>query len=150
LGEPLSLGKGRILREGTSVAILNFGARLQECLKAADKLSAYGLSATVADARFAKPLDTNLVRRLATNHEVLLTIEEGSIGGFGAHVLHFAAWDGLLDKGLKIRDLVLPDRFIDQDTPERMYEIAGLDAKAIVAAALSALGRDRDAAAIIA
>jgi 1-deoxy-D-xylulose-5-phosphate synthase len=150
LGSPLPLGKGRILREGTSVAILNFGARLQECLKAADKLSAYGLSATIADARFAKPLDTNLVRLLAANHEVLLTIEEGSIGGFGAHVLHFAAWDGLLDKGLKIRDLILPDRFIDQDTPERMYEIAGLDAKAIVAAALSALGRDRDAAAIIA
>jgi 1-deoxy-D-xylulose-5-phosphate synthase len=88
-GEPLTLGKGRILREGSSVAILNFGARLQECLKAADRLSAYGLSATVADARFAKPLDTNLVRRLATNHEVMLTIEEGSIGGFGAHVLHF-------------------------------------------------------------
>jgi 1-deoxy-D-xylulose-5-phosphate synthase len=150
LGSPLPLGKGRILREGTSVAILNFGARLQECLKAADKLSAYGLSATIADARFAKPLDTNLVRLRAANHEVLLTIEEGSIGGFGAHVLHFAAWDGLLDKGLKIRDLILPDRFIDQDTPERMYEIAGLDAKAIVAAALSALGRDRDAAAIIA
>ncbi len=149
IGEPLPLGKGRILREGSSVAILNFGARLTECLKAADKLSAYGLSATIADARFAKPLDTNLVRRLAANHEVLLTIEEGSIGGFGAHVLHFAAWDGLLDKGLKIRDLVLPDRFIDQDTPERMYEIAGLDAKAIVAAVLSALGRDRDAAAAI-
>jgi 1-deoxy-D-xylulose-5-phosphate synthase len=150
IGEPLAIGKGRVVREGTSVAILNFGARLPECLKAADKLSAYGLSATVADARFAKPLDTALVRRLAANHEVLVTIEEGAIGGFGAHVLHFAAWDGLLDKGLKIRPLVLPDRFIDQDTPDRMYEAAGLDAKAIVAAVLSAFGRDRDAAALLA
>jgi 1-deoxy-D-xylulose-5-phosphate synthase len=141
IGEPLALGKGRILREGTSVAILNFGARLAECLKAAEKFSAYGLSATVADARFAKPLDTDLVRQLAQNHEVLLTVEEGSIGGFGAHVLHFAAWDGLLDRGLKIRTLILPDRFLDQDSPERMYEIAGLDAKGIVAAGLSALGR---------
>jgi 1-deoxy-D-xylulose-5-phosphate synthase len=148
IGEPLALGKGRILREGTSVAILNFGARLAECLKAAEKFSAYGLSATVADARFAKPLDTDLVRRLAQNHEVLLTVEEGSIGGFGGHVLHFAAWDGLLDRGLKIRTLILPDRFLDHDSPERMYEIAGLDAKGIVAAGLSALGRDRDAAAV--
>jgi 1-deoxy-D-xylulose-5-phosphate synthase len=139
-----------VLREGSKVAILSFGARLPECLKAADKLSAYGLSATVADARFAKPLDTALVRRLAANHEVLITIEEGAVGGFGAHVLHFAAWDGLLDKGLKIRPLVLPDRFIDQDTPDRMYEAAGLDAKAIVAAVLSAIGRDRDAAALLA
>ena len=138
------------MREGSSVAILSFGARLAECLKAADKLSAYGLSATVADARFAKPLDTALVRRLAANHEVLVTVEEGSIGGFGAHVLHFAAWDGLLDKGLKIRPLVLPDRFIDQDTPDRMYEAAGLDAKAMVATVLSAFGRDRDAAALLA
>src|SRR5882724_409956 len=150
IGEPLELGKGRILREGSSVAILSFGTRLTECLRAAEKFAAYGLSATVADARFAKPLDTDLVRRLAQNHEVLLTVEEGSIGGFGAHVLHFAAWDGLLDRGLKIRTMILPDRFIDQDTPERMYEIAGLDAKAIVAAGLSALGRERDAAAVIA
>jgi 1-deoxy-D-xylulose-5-phosphate synthase len=150
IGEPLALGKGRVLREGSTVAILNFGARLGECLKAADKLSAYGLSATIADARFAKPLDTDLVRRLAREHEVLLTIEEGSAGGFGAHVLHFLAWDGLLDKGLKIRNLVLPDRFIDQDSPERMYEIAGLEAKAIVAAGLSALGREPDAAAVLA
>jgi 1-deoxy-D-xylulose-5-phosphate synthase len=150
IGEPLAIGKGRVLREGSKVAILSLGARLPECLKAADKLSAYGLSATVADARFAKPLDTALVRRLAANHEVLISIEEGAIGGFGAHVLHFAAWDGLLDKGLKFRPLVLPDRFIDQDTPERMYEAAGLDAKAIVAAVLSAFGRDRDAAALLA
>jgi 1-deoxy-D-xylulose-5-phosphate synthase len=150
IGEPLAIGKGRVLREGSKVAILSFGTRLPECLKAADKLSAYGLSATVADARFAKPLDTVLVRRLAAHHEVLLTIEEGAIGGFGAHVLHFAAWDGLLDKGLKIRPLILPDRFIDQDSPERMYETAGLDAKGIVAAVLSAFGRDRDAAALLA
>jgi 1-deoxy-D-xylulose-5-phosphate synthase len=149
IGEPLALGKGRILREGSTVAILNFGARLPECLKAADKFSAYGLSATVADARFAKPLDSGLVRRLAREHEVLLTIEEGAVGGFGAHVLHFLAWDGLLDKGLKIRNLVLPDLFIDQDSPERMYEMAGLDAKAIVAAGLAALGRERDAAAVL-
>jgi 1-deoxy-D-xylulose-5-phosphate synthase len=104
----------------------------------------------VADARFAKPLDTHLVRLLALNHEVLLTVEEGAVGGFGSHVLHFAAWDGLLDRGLKIRSLVLPDNFIDHERPERMYEIAGLDAPSIVAAALSALGRDHDAAAIIA
>ena len=149
-GEILPIGKGRIIREGTSVAILNFGARLGECMKAADKLSAYGLSTTLADARFAKPLDTDLVRRLAQEHEVLLTIEEGAIGGFGAHVLHFAAFDGLLDRGLKIRPLVLPDRFLDQDSPERMYETAGLDAKAIVAAVLAALGRERDAQAGIA
>ena len=149
-GEPLAIGKGRVVREGASVAILSFGTRLQECLKAADRLSAYGLSATVADARFAKPLDTALVRQLAAHHEVLVTVEEGAIGGFGAHVLHFAAWDGLLDKGLKIRPLVLPDRFIDQDAPDRMYEIAGLDAKAIVATVLSAFGRDRDAAALLA
>ena len=148
IGVPLALGKGRILREGSTVAILNFGSRLAECLKAAEKFSAYGLSATVADARFAKPLDTDLVRRLAREHEVLLTVEEGSAGGFGAHVLHFLAWDGQLDKGLKIRSLTLPDRFIDQDSPERMYEAAGLDAKAMVAAALSALGRERDAAAV--
>ena len=146
-GTSLEIGKGRIIREGTSVAILSFGARLGECLKAADRLSAYGLSATVADARFAKPLDTEMIKRLARNHEVLLTIEEGSIGGFGDHVLHYLAWDGLLDRGLKLRPMVLPDRFLDQDTPERMYETAGLDAKAIVATALGALGREKDAAA---
>jgi 1-deoxy-D-xylulose-5-phosphate synthase len=107
-GEVLPIGKGRILREGTSVAIVNFGTRLGECFKAVDKLSAYGLSTTLADARFAKPLDTDLIRRLAQEHEVVLTIEEGAAGGFGAHVLQFLSWDGLLDKGLKIRTLVLP------------------------------------------
>ena len=150
IGEPLPIGRGRIIREGSSIALLSLGTRLGECLKAAEKLSAYGLSATVADARFAKPLDTDLVRRLAQNHEVLLTIEEGAVGGFGAHVLHFAAWDGLLDRGLKIRTMILPDRFIDQASPEQMYETAGLDAKAIVAAGLSALGRESEAAAGIA
>jgi 1-deoxy-D-xylulose-5-phosphate synthase len=113
-------------------------------------LSGYGLSATIADARFAKPLDTDLVRRLVRGHEVLITIEEGSVGGFGSHVLQFLSWDGLLDSGVKVRTMVLPDRFIEQDTPERMYEAAGLDAKAMVAACLSALGREKDAAAIIA
>jgi 1-deoxy-D-xylulose-5-phosphate synthase len=150
IGEPLAIGKGRIVKEGTSVALLSFGARLTECLKAAEKLSAYGLPTTVADARFAKPLDTDLIRRLAREHEVLLTIEDGALGGFGAHVLHFLAADGLLDRGLKIRTLTLPDRFLDQDTPDRMYETAGLDAKAIVAASLSALGRNLDATAGVA
>jgi 1-deoxy-D-xylulose-5-phosphate synthase len=140
-GTPLEVGKGRIMREGNAIAILSFGTRLFECLAAAERLSAYGLSTTVADARFAKPLDQDLVRRLAREHEVLVTIEEGAIGGFGAHVTQFLAWDGLLDSGLKIRPMVLPDRFIDHDTPERMYETAGLDAKSIVATALNALGR---------
>ena len=139
-GTPLEIGKGRVLREGNSIAILSFGARLQECLSAAEKLSAYGLSATVADARFAKPLDQDLVRRLVREHEVLVTIEEGAIGGFAAQVMQFLAWEGLFDSGLKFRPMMLPDRFIDQDTPERMYEAAGLDAKAIVAAVLQALG----------
>ncbi|MCR6646462.1 MAG: 1-deoxy-D-xylulose-5-phosphate synthase [Terricaulis sp.] len=138
---PLEIGKGRILREGTKVALVNFGARLIEAYKAADKLSAMGLSTTLADARFAKPLDEDLMRRLAREHEVLLTIEEGAAGGFGAFVLHFLAGDGLLDRGLKIRTLTLPDVFQDQDKPEAMYAAAGLDADAIVNAALLALGR---------
>ncbi|MGD0142303.1 MAG: 1-deoxy-D-xylulose-5-phosphate synthase [Rhizomicrobium sp.] len=145
-GTPLEIGKGRILREGSSIAILSFGTRLQEGLLAAEKLSAYGLSATVADARFAKPLDTDLIKRLAREHEVLITIEEGAVGGFGSHVTQYLAWEGLLDHGLKLRPMVLPDRFIDQDSPERMYEAAGLDAKAIVKTALDALGREAAAA----
>lgn len=140
-GVPLEIGKGRIVREGTSVALLNFGARLGEAHKAADKLAAMGLSATLADARFAKPLDEDLIRRLAREHEVLLTIEEGAQGGFGAFVLHFMAKDGLLDRGVKIRTLTLPDLFQDQDKPEAMYAQAGLDADAIATAALLALGR---------
>jgi 1-deoxy-D-xylulose-5-phosphate synthase len=145
-GVPLEIGKGRILKEGSSIAILSLGTRLAEALLAAEKLSGYGLSATVADARFAKPLDQDLIRRLARHHEVLITIEEGAAGGFGAHVMQFLAWEGLLERGLKIRPMVLPDIFMDQDTPERMYERAGLDAGAIVTTALNALGRTQDAA----
>lgn len=141
-GEPLEIGKGRILREGTAVALLSFGARLQECLKAADDLATRGLSATVADARFCKPLDEDLVRRLAVEHDVLITVEEGAIGGFASHVLQFLATAGLLDLGLKVRPMVLPDRFIDHDKPERQYDEAGLNARHIVATALQALGYD--------
>ncbi len=138
---PLEIGKGRILREGTKVALLNLGARLSEAGKAADKLAAMGLSTTLADARFAKPIDEDLVRRLAREHEVLLTIEEGAVGGFGAFVLHFLARDGGLDRGVKVRTLTLPDIFQDQDKPEAMWAQAGLDAEGIVDAALHALGR---------
>jgi 1-deoxy-D-xylulose-5-phosphate synthase len=141
-GKPLEIGKGRILREGSKVALLSFGGRLSECLKAADELAALGLSATVADARFAKPLDTDLVLRLAREHEVLVTIEEGAIGGFGGYVLAALAEHGALDRGLKIRTMVLPDIFIDQDTPAAMYARAGLDAKGIVAKVFEALGKD--------
>ncbi|HEX3755905.1 MAG TPA: 1-deoxy-D-xylulose-5-phosphate synthase [Rhizomicrobium sp.] len=145
-GVPLPIGKGRIVKEGSGIAILSFGARLPQVLLAAEKMAAYGLSPTIADARFAKPLDTDLARRLAREHEVLITIEEGAAGGFGAHVMQFLAWDGALDKGLKIRPMVLPDIFQDQDTPERMYAQAGLDADGIVATALKALGRGDEAA----
>ena len=141
-GTPLEIGKGRILREGSTVALLSFGGRLGECLMAADDLAARGLSVTVADARFAKPLDSQLVRRLAAEHEVLITIEEGSIGGFAAHVMQDLAMSGGLDRGLKIRPLILPDRFIDQGTPNGMYEEAKLDSPHIVATALAALGYD--------
>jgi len=140
-GVPLEIGKGRIIREGSTVAILSLGTRLQEALKAADQLAAMGLSTTVADARFAKPLDTELVHRLAREHEVLVTIEEGSIGGFGSFVLHELAQSGLLDRGLKIRTMVLPDVFIEHDKPERMYEKAGLNAPGIVETVLTALGK---------
>jgi 1-deoxy-D-xylulose-5-phosphate synthase len=141
-GQPLEIGKGRIMREGTKVAIFSYGARLGECLKAADELSAHGLSTTVADARFAKPLDVDLLLRLAREHEVLLTIEEGSIGGFGAFVMQALAEHGVLDRGLKIRSMVLPDVFIDQDSPNAMYAKAGLDAKGIVTKAFEALGQN--------
>ncbi|MCC7272567.1 MAG: 1-deoxy-D-xylulose-5-phosphate synthase [Alphaproteobacteria bacterium] len=139
---PLEIGQGRVLREGTTVAILSLGGRLQECMKAAHELATFGLSATVADARFAKPLDTRLIRRLAAEHEVLITIEEGAIGGFAAHVLQFLAREGLLDHGLKIRPMILPDRFIDHDAPARQYDEAGLNARHVVATALAALGRN--------
>src|SRR5690242_18149761 len=141
-GKPLEIGKGRIVQEGHKVALLSFGARLGECLKAAKELTALGLSATVADARFAKPLDVELVTRLAREHEVLVTIEEGAVGGFGAYVLQSLAEQGLLDQGLRIRCMMLPDRFIDQDSPAAMYASAGLDARAIVAKVFEALGKD--------
>ncbi|MCZ6743890.1 MAG: 1-deoxy-D-xylulose-5-phosphate synthase, partial [Alphaproteobacteria bacterium] len=140
-GEVLELGKGRVLREGTAVALLSFGARLHECLAAADELGAYGLSATVADARFAKPLDQELVCALARQHELLITIEEGAIGGFATQVLHCLAHAGLLENGLKVRPMTLPDRFIHHHTPKAQYADAGLDARAIVATALDAFGR---------
>ena len=143
IGKPLEIGKGRIISEGSSVALLSFGARLGECLKAADQLGSFGLSATVADARFAKPLDEDLIRQLATNHEVLITIEEGSVGGFGSHVLQYLASSGLLDQGLKVRPLGLPDLFIDHAAPEKMYKQAGLDADSIVNTVFKALGRER-------
>jgi 1-deoxy-D-xylulose-5-phosphate synthase len=139
-GIPLEIGKGRILREGSRIAILSLGTRLAEALKAAEDLAARGLSTTVADARFAKPLDRDLVLRLAASHELLITIEEGSIGGFGSHVLGLLAETGALDRGLKIRTMTLPDVFLDHDKPEKLYAQAGLDAKGIVARALSALG----------
>jgi len=140
LSAPLEIGKGRIVREGTAVAILSFGTRLQESLKAADFLAAHGVSATVADARFAKPLDHDLITRLAREHEALITVEEGAMGGFGAFVLQYLAGEGALDAGLKIRTLHLPDVFQDQDSPAAQYAQAGLDAEHIAGAALKALG----------
>jgi 1-deoxy-D-xylulose-5-phosphate synthase len=140
-GEVLSLGRGRVLREGSRVAILSLGTRLGDALKAADMLAARGLSATVADARFAKPIDTALLEQLARHHEVLITIEEGSVGGFAAQVLQHLAWKGLLDHGLKFRPMVLPDRFIDHDTQAKQLIAAGLTAKDIVAAAVDAIGQ---------
>ena len=141
-GKPLEIGKGRIVREGSKVALLSFGARLQECLTAADELAGFGLSTTVADARFAKPLDTDLVLRLAREHEVLVTIEEGSVGGFGSYVLQTLADNGVLDSGLKVRTMVLPDVFIEQDSPVAQYATAGLDARGIVTKVFEALGKD--------
>ena len=141
-GIPLEIGKGRVIREGSKIALLSLGTRLAECLKAAEELAAFGLSTTVADARFAKPLDTGLVLRLANEHEVLITVEEGSIGGFGSYVLQTLAENGALDRGLRVRSMVLPDVFIDQDAPNAMYAKAGLDAKGIVAKVFEALGKD--------
>jgi 1-deoxy-D-xylulose-5-phosphate synthase len=141
-GLPLEIGRGRIMREGTKIALLSLGGRLTECMKAAQELGTYGLSTTVADARFAKPLDTELINRLAREHEVVITVEEGAIGGFGSHVLHHLAMTGMLDHGLKIRTMVLPDVFLDHDSPQAQYDQAGLNARHIVAMALSALGRE--------
>ena len=141
-GVPLEIGKGRIVREGTKIALLSFGTRLAECEKAADELAALGLSATIADARFMKPLDVDMVLKLARDHEILLTIEEGSIGGFGSHVMQTLAEHGMLDGGLRMRSMVLPDVFLDHDSPAAMDARAGLDAKGIVAKVFEALGKD--------
>jgi 1-deoxy-D-xylulose-5-phosphate synthase len=141
-GRPLEIGKGRIVREGSKVALFSYGTRLAECLKAAEDLAALGLSTTVADARFAKPLDVDLLLRLAAGHEVLITIEEGAIGGFGAFVMQALAEHGALENGLKLRSMILPDVFIEQDAPNAMYAKAGLDAKSIVLKVFEALGRD--------
>ena len=145
--EILPIGKGRVLKEGSKVALLSLGGRLEVALDAASKLDGFGLSTTVVDARFARPLDTELIARLARHHEVLLTLEEGAIGGFGSQVLNFLAHEGLLDGnresgGLKVRPLALPDHFIDHDTPERMYEEAGLDVEAVIRTVFAALGRE--------
>ena len=142
VGIPLEIGKGRIIREGTKIALLSFGTRLAECEKAADELAAHGLSTTIADARFMKPLDVDLVLKLAREHEILLTIEEGAIGGFGSHVMQKLAEHGMLDGGLRMRSMVLPDVFLDHDSPSAMYGRAGLDAKGIVAKVFETLGKD--------
>ncbi|MBI1406803.1 MAG: 1-deoxy-D-xylulose-5-phosphate synthase [Caulobacter sp.] len=147
VNEPLEIGKGRVIREGTAVAIVSFGTRLAESLKAADLLAARGLSATVVDARFAKPLDIDLLLRLAREHEALITVEEGAMGGFGGFVLQALAEHGALDRGLKVRTLTLPDVFQDQDNPDLMYAQAGLDAAGIAGGALAALGLDNVATA---
>ena len=141
-GTVLEIGKGRIVREGSKIAILSFGTRLPEALRAADDLMARGLPTTVADARFCKPLDEDLIRRLAANHEVLITIEDGAIGGFAAHVMQFMANAGLFDRGCRFRAMTLPDIFIDHDTQQKQYDIAGLNAQHIVSTALRALGRE--------
>jgi 1-deoxy-D-xylulose-5-phosphate synthase len=142
-GSILPIGQGRILREGTSVAILSLGTRLAEALEAAEHLASSGISATVADARYMKPLDRRLIRDLAGEHEVLITVEEGAVGGFGSHVLQFLAKAGLLDTRLKVRALVLPDVFTDHGHPHQMYELAGLNASSIAKTALAALGDAR-------
>jgi 1-deoxy-D-xylulose-5-phosphate synthase len=150
VGVPLDIGRGRIAREGGKVAILSYGTRLADALKAAEELDAYGLPATVADARFAKPLDTALIDRLAANHEVLVTVEEGAVGGFAAHVLAHLAKSGALDRGLKLRTLFMPDRFVEQNKPETMIAEAGLGRSGIVAAVFSALGRAQESPARLA
>jgi 1-deoxy-D-xylulose-5-phosphate synthase len=141
-GRVLEIGKGRIVKEGTKIALLNLGTRLVECRKAAAELDALGLSTTIADMRFAKPLDLDMIKRMASEHEVVITIEEGSIGGFGSHVLHHMASMGLLDRGLKVRCMTLPDVFQDHDTQVKQYDVAGLNAKHIVAKAMEALGQE--------
>ena len=143
VGVPLEIGKGRMIRQGNKIALLSFGTRLAECEKAADELAALGLSTSIADARFMKPLDTELVLKLARDHDVLITVEEGSVGGFGSHVSQFLTDQGALDTGMvRFRSMVLPDVFQDHDTPAAMYGRAGLDAKGIVAKVFEALGKD--------
>lgn len=142
-GIPIEIGKGRIIREGGKIALLSYGARLHLCLQAADELTAKGFSTTVADARFCKPLDEDLIRRLVQNHEVLISVEDGAIGGFGSHVAQFLANNGLLERGLKFRILGLPDIFIDADKPEKMYDVAGLNTSQIVQMALAVFGQER-------
>jgi 1-deoxy-D-xylulose-5-phosphate synthase len=143
-GEVLPIGKGRILRQGSGVALLNFGTRLGEVLAAAEKLAAFGLNPTIADARFLKPLDEELVARLAADHELLITVEESGIGGFGSHVATFLASNGLLDGKLKFRPLMIPDSFVEQASQNDMYGAAGLDRAGIVATVLSTLGIAED------
>lgn len=144
-GTPLEIGKGRVLMEGNRVAILGYGSIVQTCLKAADSLRSHGIFPTVADARFCKPLDVELIRRLANEHEILITVEEGSIGGFGSHVTHFLSLSGLLDKNIKLRSMVLPDRYIDHGSPQDQFEVAGLSSRHIAATVLSLLGRRKEA-----
>jgi 1-deoxy-D-xylulose-5-phosphate synthase len=141
----LEIGKARLVKEGSKIALLSLGTRLEECKKAAADLDARGLSTSIADMRFAKPLDLDLIARLAKSHEVIITIEEGSIGGFGSHVLHHLANMGLMDHGLKIRSMTLPDFFVGQDAPYKQYEQAGMNARHIVAQALTALGQSEAA-----
>lgn len=148
-GTPLSIGKGRVLREGTKIAVLSYGTRLQDALKAADDLAARGLSTTVADARFAKPLDEDLVLRLAREHEVLITVEEGAIGGFATQVMHCMISAGIFDQGFKFRPLYLPDHFIDHDKPDAQRRAGGVDSAAIVAAGLQALGLEEEAQSVL-
>lgn len=145
-GEILQIGKARMMREGGNVAIISLGARLKEALLAAEKLDAFGLPATVVDARFAKPIDEEMIAQVACDHELVITVEEGSVGGFGSFVAHFLTSNGYLDGGLKFRSLFLPDRFVDQASPDRMYELAGLDAQGIVDTVFKALGREQEVA----
>ncbi|MEL6817032.1 MAG: 1-deoxy-D-xylulose-5-phosphate synthase [Pseudomonadota bacterium] len=145
-GEILQIGKARMMREGGNVAIISLGARLKEALLAAEKLDAFGLPATVVDARFAKPIDEEMIAQVACVHELVITVEEGSVGGFGSFVAHFLTSNGYLDGGLKFRSLFLPDRFVDQASPDRMYELAGLDAQGIVDTVFKALGREQEVA----
>ena len=139
IDEKLTVGKGKVVREGKKVAIVNFGARLNDILKSSEILQKKGINLTIIDARFAKPLDENLLWQVANEHEILITVEEGSIGGFGSHVSKFLTDKNLLDNNLKLRNMVLPDKFIDQDKPEQMYKIAGLDSFNIVDKVLETL-----------